>query len=553
MADSLLSSQSTDLPAKSIPVSSISLQAGPPAEEILIEGTSTLPNRHVSFYLSFLALCLSAFIAAVDTVILANALPIITTDLHATTLRAYWCGTGFLIAQTVFQPLCGSLSYYIKSKTLMQFSLIVFAIASLFCATAQSLTWLVIARVFQGIGAGGMNALVNIIISDMVVIQERGKYFGLMTLATAVGLVSGVILGAVIAERSTWRLIFYINLPVCVISLAGITLFLPGNHLEKPSWSQFLKRFDWLGTCVLSASLSSMLFAITAGGVLYPWRSANSLVPLLLGILGMISFCIYEAVTAREPLIPLRIFASRTAVAAFFSAWVFGLVLWGISYYLILYFLIAKNHSLLHSSLETLPGIAIVAPSAAVAGFVIAITGRVQKLMWTGWTLVTVGLGLLSTLTSTTSSGPQYGYQVLIAVGGGVIFPAKVFAAQAAQVEKDVAVATAIVAFLTSLGQACGVATGGAAFQNSWNHYIREQIIAGTIPEQYFISANAIIQEYAILNSLPDSVQIVYRGMMAKSIGRGIWITLTAFAAAAFVISLLAKNLHLGNEVKKEE
>lgn len=136
-----------DVAVKSTPESSASLRSSPPGEELSVEEAASPPKRPAAFYLSFLGLCLSAFITAVDTVILANALPIITTDLHGTTLRAYWCGTGFLIAQTVFQPLCGSLSYYVKSKTLMQFSLAVFAITSLFCATSQNLTWLIIARV----------------------------------------------------------------------------------------------------------------------------------------------------------------------------------------------------------------------------------------------------------------------------------------------------------------------------------------------------------------------------------------------------------------------
>lgn len=188
-----------------------------------------------------------------------------------------------------------------------------------------------------------------------------------------------------------------------------------------------------------------------------------------------------------------------------------------------------------------------------MAGFVTALTGRVQKLLWTGWILVTVGLGLLSTLSYTSSSGQQYGYQVIIAVGGGIVFPSKIFAVQAPQTEKDVSVATAVIAFLTSLGQACGVSIGSVTFQNSWNHYTRDFITAGRIPEQYVISANVIIEDYKIIDSFPESVQLLYRDAMAKSIGRGIWITLTVFSGVAFLVSLLARNLRLGEEEKKEE
>lgn len=117
---------------------------------------------------------------------------------------------------------------------------------------------------------------------------------------------------------------------MCVFSAIGVTFFLRGKQPERLSWNQFLKRFDWIGTFLLSASLSSLLFGVTAGGVLHPWRSANTLVPLIIGIIGLMTFCIYEQYTAREPLIPLRIFATRTLQPDFsragFLDWFYGVL-----------------------------------------------------------------------------------------------------------------------------------------------------------------------------------------------------------------------------------
>lgn len=182
---------------------------------------------------------------------------------------------------------------------------------------------------------------------------------------------------------------------------------------------------------------------------------------------------------------------------------------------------------------------------AALAGFVVAWTHRIQKLLWIGWILVTIGLGLLSTLTPYSSPASQYGFQIIIAVGGGLVFPTKIFAVQAVQTEKNMATATAVVAFLTSLGQACGVAIGSVVFQTLWDDQVRRHVASGEISESYVINAAVLLQEFTAINGLPLEIRELYREILATSIGKGIWTTLTGFSGLAFLVSLLAKNIRL--------
>jgi hypothetical protein len=189
---------------------------------------------------------------------------------------------------------------------------------------------------------------------------------------------------------------------------------------------------------------------------------------------------------------------------------------------------------------------------AALTGFIVAWTHRIQKLLWAGWILVTVGLGLLSTLTPYSSAASQYGFQIIIAIGGGFIFPTKIFAVQAVQTEQNTGTATAVVAFLTSLGQACGVAIGSVVFQTLWNDLVGRNVTSGAIPEMYIIDAAILLQNFTAINGMPVEIQELYREVLATSIGKGIWTTLTGFSGLAFFVSLLAKNVRLDEPSNKE-
>jgi hypothetical protein len=190
------------------------------------------------------------------------------------------------------------------------------------------------------------------IITDMVSLRERAKYIGILSLASAIGLVSGIMMGAGIAGRASWRMsvlpnnninllthktrIFYINLPLCVPAIAGIYFFInletgPLSILEK------LKRVDWVGVVVLTGSLIALLYGITSGGVIHSWDSGAVIASIVIASFGLVLFLFYEHKYAKEPMIPLRIFASRTAAAAFVASFSLGFDLWAMQYYLIQY------------------------------------------------------------------------------------------------------------------------------------------------------------------------------------------------------------------------
>ena len=218
----------------------------------------------------------------------------------------------------------------------------------------------------------------------------------------------------------SWRWIFWINLPVIAIGVVLVFFFLnqatiPGGVVTK------LRRFDWIGAALFTASSTVFLFGITAGGVLWPWGSYQILLPLLLGALALVGFGFYEVRVAKEPLIDPRIFQNRDVVMTYIMAIFHGAILWALVYFLsrlpllpcvllgphthrpltpetlltALYYQGVKQYTALSAAIAVLPETLTVAPAAMLVGAIAGMTGRYRWAMWGGWVITTLGVGVL--------------------------------------------------------------------------------------------------------------------------------------------------------------
>lgn len=157
------------------------------------------------FWIAFATLILTAFISALDAVIIAAALPAITKDLGGTSNEAFWSGTAFLLAATITQPLFGTFSEIFGRRINLGAALVWFLVGSILCARSTYMGMFIGSRVIQGIGGGGMIALVEVTVTDLTGLNERGAFVGMIALAWALGTVIGPIMGGAIAEHTTWR------------------------------------------------------------------------------------------------------------------------------------------------------------------------------------------------------------------------------------------------------------------------------------------------------------------------------------------------------------
>ncbi|KAJ5581093.1 hypothetical protein N7450_007394 [Penicillium hetheringtonii] len=266
--------------------------------------------------------------AALDGTSISVALPIMAEDLNGTAIEAFWA---------VFQPSFASFSNIFGRRPAVLAAVLFFCVGAIVSAVANNFMQMLVGRSIQGVGGGGIIALSEVIITDLVPLRYRGQYFGIFSAMWSIGSVTGPILGGGFAQNVTWRWIFYINFPFIGVGTIFVILFLT-LRLAPSSLSEKLRRIDYGGTILFVGSLSSFLIPLTWGGVSYAWDSWRTLVPLLIGVSGLIAFMFYEYHWASEPIIPPEIFVNRTASVSFLGSVLQGLVMWCTLYYLPLYY-----------------------------------------------------------------------------------------------------------------------------------------------------------------------------------------------------------------------
>ncbi|KAL6689618.1 major facilitator superfamily domain-containing protein [Trichoderma pleuroticola] len=403
-------------------------------------------KKSFKFKVTVFMLCLTSVSVAMDSVIVAATLAAITSSLTGNSLEAFWVGTSYLLAQTVAVPIYGTISDIFGRKWVMVFAIAIFLLGSILCGCAQNMNWLVAARVVQGLGGGGCLTLTTVILSDITTLRERPKYLSMGAFAWALGTNIGVPVGGAIGQYTSWRWVFWINIPICIPSIAGIVYSL---HLvrDKSSFKSKAARVDYLGITVFIAATTLLLYGITTGGTTNPWNSASVLAPLVLGIFGFGMFLLIEWKAAKTPMVPLRIFSNRSGNTGFFGSFVHGLVLWASAYYIIIFFLGARGDPLFKSSAETLPGSAPIALSAVFCGIWVSRSLRFQKMTWLAWALLTTGTGLVALMKPNSSAGILYAIRIIPAIGGGFLFQLPLFAVQSTAAGQDVGIATSMIAF----------------------------------------------------------------------------------------------------------
>lgn len=393
-------------------------------------------------------------------------------------------------------------------------------------------------------------SLTEILITDLVPLRERGKWFGYQSLTWAIGSVTGPLIGGAFAQEVTWRWIFWINLPFCGLGFLTLPYCLRLNH-PPGSLASKLLRFDWIGAILLTAATTSFLMPVSWGGVMFVWTSFRTLVPLILGICGLFAFVMYETYVPKLPLIPLSIFSSRTAAVNYIGTLVHGMVLWCVLYYLPLYYEAVKAYNLIIVGLAFFPETFTIAPIAILVGIAVSITGRFRWAIWSGWSVTVLGLGLLYLLGPDTSV-PAFVFLNLVPGSGmGLLFACMNLATQAAATEKNVGFAAAVYVFMRSLGQGIGIAIGGVVFQS------RFVVELGKYPE-LARNATALAQDASglvqIIKAMPEGgaerVAIVNAYADALKV---VWAVMAGFAFVALVLSFGTKGLSLNAAMETEQ
>jgi EmrB/QacA subfamily drug resistance transporter len=407
-------------------------------------------------------LMMGIFVSILAATVVSNALPTIISDLGGSQSVYTWVVTAELLAMTVTVPLWGKLADLMNQKLLVQLSLALFVAGSLLAGFSQDTTTLIVSRVIQGIGAGGLTALVQVVMAAMIPPRELGRYAGIFGAVFAVATVAGPLVGGVIVDTSWlgWRWCFFIGVP---FALAAIVLL--QKTLKLRTVRRTGVRIDWLGALLITAGVSLLLIWVTLAGDRYDWLSGATAL-MVGGSLVLLALAVLVESKAAEPVIPLDIFRNRTVTLTVVASALVGVALFGGTVFLSQYFQISRGFSPTEAGLLSLPLIGGLLVSSTVAGALITKTGLWKRYLVAGGALMTVGFGLLATIDATTSMWLIGLYMAVLGLGVGMLMQNLVLAAQNDVPARELGSATSVLSFFRSLGGTIGVSALGAVLAN---------------------------------------------------------------------------------------
>ena len=400
-------------------------------------------------------LMLGMFVAILSSTVVSTSLPRIVSDLGGSQSGYTWVVTSTLLALTVSTPIWGKLADLFDRKVLVQTGLVIFVFGSILAGLSTSMGWLIACRAIQGVGAGGLTALVQVILSDLVSPRERGRYAGYLGAVFGVGTVAGPLLGGIVTDSIGWRWCFYIGVPFAIAAFAVLqkTLDLPRHRREV--------KLDYAGAALIAGGASALLIWVSLAGQQYDWISWQSATLVGLG-LALIGAAIAVERRVSEPLIPLNLFSRRTVVLAVIASIAVGIAMFGTSVFLSQYMQIARGKSPTESGLLTIPMVIGLFTASTVIGRRVSRTGRYKPFMLAGTALLTLGLALMGTLDETTSLVELGAFMVLVGAGLGMLMQNLVLVVQNAVPHSEIGSGSSLIAFFRSMGGAVGVSVLGA-------------------------------------------------------------------------------------------
>ena len=394
------------------------------------------------------------FLVALNQTIVATALPTIAGELGGLDLIA-WIVTAYLLAATAATPLFGRLSDLHGRRRVFQAAILVFLLGSVLSGAALNMPMLIGARAVQGIGGGGVMALAMTIIGDLLSPRERGRYQGYLGAVFGIASVTGPLLGGFIVDHLDWRWVFLVNVPVGLVALVVTSrvLTLPHRRVEQ--------RLDLLGAALLVAGVVALLLVTAWGGTEHAWTSPLIIALGLGGGTLSLLFVLRQRSTA-QPIIPPRLFASRTFTLVAAAGFVVGSAMFGSIVFLPVFFQLVTGASATEAGLLLTPLMGGFIVTSMASGRLITRTGRYRAHPIIGTALMAVALALMSTMDTATSRPQAAAFTAIMGVGLGLVMQNLVLIAQNDVPAADLGAATATIGFSRTLGGSIGTAVLGA-------------------------------------------------------------------------------------------
>jgi EmrB/QacA subfamily drug resistance transporter len=422
------------------------------------------------------AVLLALFLGALDQTIVGTALPRIVTDLGGNEYYT-WVVTIYLLTSTITVPFYGKLSDIYGRKPMMMIGVIVFLIGSALSGLSQNMAMLILFRGIQGIGAGALFPIALAVIGDLYTPAERGRYQGLFGAVFGISFIIGPALGGLLTDFVSWHWIFYVNIPVGIISLIVLARLLPTIKREGAT-----RNFDLTGAAVFIVAISALLVGLTnkqTGEWTDPAVGGLILVAAVLGA----AFVAIEA-RAREPIIPLGMFRNRTYTASIVSTFLVSFGFFGAIIFLPRWFQFVNGSSATESGYQIFPLLIGLIGSSIISGILVSRTGRYKAIILTGLVLMTVGIALMTQLKADTDITTLWAWMFITGAGIGPTLSVFTIVVQNAVPFSQLGVATSNLTFFRQIGGSVGLAVTGTIFGTRLIEELPAQLTAAGVPAQ---------------------------------------------------------------------
>jgi EmrB/QacA subfamily drug resistance transporter len=406
------------------------------------------------------ALVMALLTSMISTSVISTALPTIMGELGGQD-QLSWVASAALLTMTASTPLWGKLSDLFGRKFMFQAAMSVFVIGSLAAGFSSGIGQLIAARAVQGLGVGGLSALAQVILGDVIEPRERGRYAGFIGAVFGVSTVAGPLLGGFIVDTAWlgWRWCFFSTVPLGVVSFVMIQKVLKLPRVRRDA------RIDWFGAATVTGAASLVMLLLSLGGQEFAWRSGWTY-GLAAGAVVLTGLAVLAERRAAEPILPPRLFRDRTFVLTSLASLFIGVSLFGSMIFLPQYLQIVKEMTPTASGLMTLPMVLGMLVAATGSGRIVTRTGRWKAFPLAGLVLVSASMLLLARLHVDTGLVVIGVDIAVLGAGLGMSMQNLLLAAQNAVRRHDMAAATAGVSFFRNLGGAVGVAAFGAIMAN---------------------------------------------------------------------------------------
>jgi EmrB/QacA subfamily drug resistance transporter len=420
------------------------------------ENSSTIeiaPGRSVPSWLVLSIVLVGQFMVVLDASIVNVALPSIQRDLHFSTSGLQWIVNAYTLVFAGFLLLGGRAADLYGRRRVFLIGLAVFTASSLLGGLAQNETWLVSARALQGLGAAILApATLTILTATFPEGPRRAWAIGAWSAVSAAGASAGALLGGILTDFLSWRWILFVNVPVGIVAAIAALRYLPESRADLEH-----RHLDLGGAVTVTAGLVALVYALVRTET-YSWGSSEVLVPLALGVLLLVVFVVLQARFSKAPLVPLRIFRSRSVTGGnIVMLMMFG-ALFGSWYFETLFMQHVLGYSPLQAGLAFLPQTLLIAAGAQVTARLVPKFGP-RPLILAGTLTAGAGLAWLAQATTTsTFLGGLVGPFVLIGIGMGLAVTPIAVAGTAGVPPSDAGLASGLLNTSRTVGASIGLA-----------------------------------------------------------------------------------------------